>query len=140
MHSELHNDKKVTLVQIGNLLYELVPSTITVEQVKSMPYDQVPHVRFLNPIPIRSKEDQEKRNKDNEGLHKLYQKAVSKRNSTQTIEDVVEGGGEITETIKKLLAEKATAKKSGDRKKLRLIRKQLRKLDYKRYVSKKAKQ
>lgn len=139
MNHNLHNDERPTLVQIGDMLYELVPSATTFEQVKAMPVNEAPHVRHLNAIPIRSKEEQERKNKEFESMHKLYQNTSSKK-KTQTMEEVVQDGGEVSETVKKLLEEKKEAKKSGDKKKLRLLRKQLRKLDYKRYVGKKAKE
>ena len=55
---DLHRDERETLVKIGDILYELVPSTRTFAEILELPEKEVPHVRHLNPIPLRTRAEQ----------------------------------------------------------------------------------
>jgi len=82
------------------------------------------------------------RNNWKEGMNQIYQKFYGngkdkKPVRTQSVLEVTSQGKDVSETIQQLLVEKKTALTSGDVKKARLIRRQLRRLDYKRYLQKK---
>ena len=53
-----HNDERETLVLIEGKLYALTPTPITLEELSAMSAKEVPHVRHLNRIPIRTKKEQ----------------------------------------------------------------------------------
>lgn len=97
--------------------------------------EKAPHVRMLNPIPLRTLEEQELKNKESKYIHQLANASHPKRERISE-ELIVANGGEVIEVIKRLLKEKDEALKSGDPEKARKLRIQLRKLHYKRYLKK----
>lgn len=128
----LHKDKKKTLVEIEGDLYELVKTDLTVKELlKRKDFKDIPHVRRLNPIPVRTEEEQGKHSTDVEKLHKLCQTAEPKREHNKR--EIILSGN-VPKEIERLMLEKKKAQKEGDEKRARMIRRQLRSLDYKRYV------
>lgn len=78
--SGLPNDDRETLVFINDKLYRLQECPdLTINKLLSFPFEKVPHVRILNPIPIRTEEEQKINNKDDENLHGLYRKGYIKK-------------------------------------------------------------
>jgi len=78
--SGLPNDDRETLVFINDKLYRLQECPdLTISELLLLPFEKVPHVRILNPIPIRTEEEQKISNKDDEKLHKLYRKGYIKK-------------------------------------------------------------
>ena len=53
-----HNDDHETLVLVGDKLYALVPTDTTLDELRGMSANEVPHVRHLNCIPTRTKAEQ----------------------------------------------------------------------------------
>lgn len=132
-HSK-HNDSKETLVQVENILYQLVPVETTLEDIKRMSPKEAPHIRFLNPIPLRSKEEQEIKNKEVETFASLAEKCSPRNDKVTSLKKAQVLGSDVSEEVKKLIKEKEEAKKKKDLKRVRQIRKLLRKLDFKRYL------
>lgn len=132
---DLHNDKKETLVQIDKNLYKLVMIEKKMKDIlKEKDYDKTPHVRFLNPIQQRTSLQQEIRNKESEAIHELAKQCSTTSDKVTSVKKAISLGKDVPKEIEKLLKEKEEAKKKGDEKKQREIRRQLRALDYKRYV------
>ena len=129
--TELHNDTKETLVVLQDQLYKLTPTDITIAQVKKMSYKEAPHIRYLSPIPERTHEEQEEKNKEASYIHTLAGR-TPERSTGLTIKRAMASGINIPEEVKKLLDLK---EKEKDPDKRKAIRKQLRKLDYKRYLN-----
>jgi hypothetical protein len=125
----LHKDNKETLVQVDDKLYRLVLAEISFEQIQKMSTKEAPHVRFLNPIPERTAEEQASHNTEIELLDNLA-KQCRPMKKTISLKDAAKHGIDIPKEVEKLLELKQSAKTTEERKK---IRKQLRKLNYKRY-------
>lgn len=136
----LHNDDRETLVLMGEHLYELHMSPLTVDEVKKMEGKKRPHVRFLNPIIKRSRAEQLAKNAEADVMHGLYMKTIDGEGRSSkkvtSVQRAIKLGKDVPEEVKKLLAEKEKALKGGDTKKAREIRATLRRLDYKRYTKK----
>lgn len=131
---DLHNDKKETLVQIDRNLYKLVKVEMTMEKIRKLEFKDTPHVRHLNPIPQRNEFQQEKKSRDDEYMHGLAKQCSTGNDKVTSVKKAIILGKDVPKEIEKLLKEKDEAKKKGDEKKQREIRRQLRALDYKRYT------
>uniref|UniRef100_A0A6M3LCW1 Uncharacterized protein n=1 Tax=viral metagenome TaxID=1070528 RepID=A0A6M3LCW1_9ZZZZ len=133
----LHNDNKKTMVEIEGKLYNLTYSELTLRDIKKMKFKDTPHIRHLNPIPVRSRETQEIHNSEAKSMHKLAKHCSTKRDHVGSIRQAMAVGANVPELITKLLKDKEEALKKGDGDLAKKIRKQLRGLDYKRYLSEK---
>lgn len=134
---QFHNDKRPTVVEIDKKIYNLVLSDSTLEMIKGLDIPNRPHVRHLNPIPQRSPSAQEAHNNDSREMFELCKQVPKGRGDKITsIKKAAALGANVPEAVKKLMEEKEKATKEGDEKKARLIRRQLRALDYKRYLEK----
>lgn len=132
-----HSDSRGTVVIVNNKVYDLVPSDLTYQSLKNSKPSERPHVRFLAPIPVRTNTEQEKINKDEDKFHELYEKMETPKNSGKitSITKAIKLGADVPKEIERLFKEKEEAQKKGDQKAARAIRQQLRKLNYKRYLS-----
>jgi len=129
----LHSDDKETLVEIEGDLFKLVPTGKTIRELKKeKDHKNIPHVRRLNPIPLRSKEDQIKHNREAADIHRLSQGGV--KSDKLTMKKAILTGENVEKEVLRLLEEKKKAQKLGDEKGARMIRRQLRSLDYRRYI------
>jgi len=128
----LHNDAKETVVMVEGKVYCLVPSDLTFNQLINAHPSKRPHVRRLSPIPLRSSFQQEKHNKEVESIYDINKKHSTGRDSGKitSTKKAIKMGANVSEEVEKLLKLK---EKTKDSKELSKIRKQLRKLDYKRY-------
>lgn len=132
---ELHNDSRLTVVLIGDKVYDLIPSTTwNKASLTSTPPTTRPHVRTLNAIPVRSKDQQIQKNKEDLLMHKLTESQGSKNETPLAkAKKNVASGGTFSDEVNKLLKEKEKAVKAKDQAEVKRIRKALRKLDYRRY-------
>ncbi len=134
---DLHQDSRPTVVLINKKLFDLTPSTLSWQYVQDLAPSERPHVRFLNPIPVRTKEQQKLKNQGEQEMH-LRCKDVPKSRTTPLSEakNNMRDGANPEIEIKKLQGLKAKAVKDGDEVEARRIRKALRKLGAKRYSQK----
>lgn len=130
-----HKDGRPTFVLVDNKLYAIMESIQTLDDLKKIPLEKRPHVRYLNEIPERSSDEQKQKNlrdfSDEEIIYKDLNTNSGKEKVT-SLKKAIKLGVNVSEEITKLLKEKEEAKKCGDKEKARKIRIQLRKLDYKR--------
>lgn len=133
----LHNDDRKTLVNINDRLYKLVLVETTLQDLKKEKFKNIPHVRRLNPISIRTPIEQERRNEEAKDIHKLAKGCSSNSTHVTSLRKAMSLGADVPELIKKLMKEKEEAQKAGDEGKAKKIRRQLRGLDYKRYINEK---
>ena len=126
------------MVMIEGKLYDLVPTNETMVSINKLPAEEVPYVRLLNPIRIRSHKEQIKYDEDRDELHNLAKevKGSGRSQKVTSMAKAVKLGKNVPEEIKRLMEEKEKALEGGDTKKASSIRKVLRKLDYKRYLNK----
>lgn len=131
----LHKDKRETAVLVGDKVYSLVPTNLTIGQLSKQDPSTRPHVRFLNPIPLRSEYEQEMKNNEEHTFHEIYKLIESNgaNDKVTSVKKAIRMGVNVPDEVKKLLELKETTK---DPEKKRKIRQQLRKLDYKRYAEK----
>lgn len=130
---KFHNDDRQTVVRIGKQIFNLVPANVTFKELMRREFKDIPHVRHLNPIAVKSREETATDNKMYEELHKTRQEGGGDK--VTSLRKALAIGANVPEEVKKLMAEKDQALKSGDDKRAREIRRRLRKLDYKRYCS-----
>ena len=129
----LHSDERETLVEIEGDLFKLVPTGKTIRELKKeKDHKNIPHVRRLNPIPRRSRDEQIQHNRDAADIHRLSQGGV--KSDKVTLKKAMLSGENVEKEVLRLLEEKKKAQKLGDDKGARMIRRQLRSLDYKRYT------
>lgn len=134
----LHNDNRKTMVEIEGKLYNLVLTDLTLKDIlREGDMKKVPHVRHLNPILQRSQEVQARRNEEAEDIHNLAKRCSVKNDKVTSLKKAMALGANVPEIIAKLMKEKEAALKAGDPDKAKKIRKQLRGLDYKRYINEK---
>ena len=130
----LHSDTRETLVEIEGDLFKLVPTGKTLREIKGeKDFKKIPHIRRLNPIPRRDEKKQDKHNQETEEIHNLSKGSI-KSGKITSVRKAAELGANVPEEVKRLMEEKEKAQKAGDEKKARQIRRQLRSLDYKRYL------
>lgn len=132
----LHKDSRPTLVDVDGDLYKLVAVGKKVKDLRGEEFKDLPHVRHLNPIPIRTEHQQERKNEEAEAMHDLAKQCTTSNTKVTSVKKAILLGKDIPKEIDRLLKEKEEAKKKGDERRCRDIRKQLRKLDYKRYINK----
>lgn len=133
----LPNDKRPTVVEIEGKIYDLVPTGQTLRDlVREKDFSKVPHCRYLNPIRILSKREQEEKNGEQEKFHTLFasSESISTPTKATSVKKAVAMGINIPDEIKRLMAEKERLLKAGKTDEAKKIRKQLRNLDYKRYI------
>jgi hypothetical protein len=131
---DLHNDERKTLVQIGDILYKLVPTEVTLRDLKKEKFKNIPHVRRLNPIPNRTEFEQQIKNEEQKDIHKLAKHSRNESGRVTSIRKAMAIGADVPALIKDLMKQKKEAQKAGDEDKARKIRRQLRGLDYRRYI------
>lgn len=130
--NSLHKDNRQTVILIDGKLYELVLSDLTLDDIKEIEdINKRPHVRILGSIPNRTPQQQIEYNKESQLLHDLASQARGKRKKSITIEKIVSNGESVPQVILDLLEKKKKASQEESKK----IRKQLRKLNYKRYIN-----
>ena len=130
----LHKDGRTTLVVVGDKIYSLTLTTHTIPQLTKQDPRERPHVRFLNPIPIRSEYEQEVKNEAEHKFHEIYKLIESTHNDKVTsVQKAIRMGANVPDEVAKLLELKKTTKDPVEKRK---IRQQLRKLDYRRYSEK----
>lgn len=134
-HHNLHNDSRPTIVLIGEKFYDLVVNNWTKNQLLKANPKERPHVRLLNPIPDRSKGEQELRNEADEFLHELYAQIPQQNQAKEIKEKIKAGIVNPSDEVERLEALKLKAKKDGNVNECRRIRKLLRKIDYKRNIN-----
>jgi len=127
----LHNDSKETLVQIDKKLFKLVEIKETLDDIKKLPFNKTPHVRLLNPIQERTPQEQMMKSKVDESIHRLASTIPTTRR-TINIRQAALAGIDLPKAIAELMEKKANAKTDAEK---RAIRKQLRRLDYKRFLN-----
>ncbi len=133
---DFHKDKRGTVVIANGKVYDLVPSSLTFDDLVQMDPLERPHARHLNYTKERTPLEQEKKNSEEHDIHEigerhgLWNSKKGKRKIT-SVKKAIKEGADVSQEVKKLLAEKKTCKSKS---RLGQIRKQLRKLDYKRYV------
>ena len=134
----LHKDTRKTMVMVGKALFDLTPSRLTIDDIIKMEPKDLPHVRTLNAIPDRTAEEQILHNQGEAKFHILCQKIPRPKNAGKvtSLKKAASLGADVPAEIAKLLQQKEEAKKKKDSKTMRMIRVQLRKLDYKRFTSK----
>ena len=130
--TNFHSDKRETMVKVGNTLYSLTPTSLTIERLKKKPFQEIPHVRYLAPIPIRTSEEQSHRERDKEEIHDLSQQCNGRSTEITSTRKAIREGKNPKDEVMLLLKEKEGCK---DEQRCRLIRRRLRKLDYKRYIN-----
>lgn len=138
-HQEYHqgfpkHTEKETLVEVEGKIYRLVPHEHTTLRSLMDNWPEgvdTPFVRHLNPIPVRSKEEQKKYDADSRFLAGLARKARGETKIT-SVEKAIKLGADVPAEVAKLLE----AKKKASPEEAKKIRQQLRKLDYKRYLKK----
>jgi hypothetical protein len=135
--TNFHNDDRETYVEVGGKIFELIQVSPSLNEfMASWPKDKPnPKVRLLQPIPVRSKPEQQKQNEDADFISRLASKSNGGDKITST-KKAITLGADIPKEISRLLELK---EKTTDEGELRKIRKQLRKLDYKRYINKEEK-
>jgi hypothetical protein len=128
-----HKDDKATVVEVDGKIYNLVETNHTLKSLLlEKDFKKIPHVRHLNAIRECSKEKQHARNYETEILHKDRHG----RPERMSIKKAIIMGKDVPAEIERLMEEKKKAQKAGDQKQAKIIRKQLRALDYKRYLEK----
>lgn len=133
---KLHKDDRDTVVEINGAIYKLVATGQSLKDIMGeRDFKKVPHVRYLNPIREVPKSVQVVRNKEAEEIHDLAvsAKANNKSGKVTSLKKAAAMGANVPEEIDRLMKEKEKARKAGDETRCRAIRRQLRKLDYKRY-------
>ena len=132
-----HNDNRETFVEVDGKIYSLIPTGQNLQTlINSWPKEKdQPKVRWLQPIPVRSKEEQKKHNEDADFVHNLGRPKGDENKITSTKKAILLGA-DIPSEVLRLMELKEKTKDEGE---LRRIRKQLRKLDYKRYINKEEK-
>ena len=134
-HEGLHqHTERETLVQVEGKIFRLTEIYGSITQLKTQwPKDTIlPIVRCLNSIAVRSPAEQKERDKE---VVELRKAALGLDNTKITsVRKAAALGADVPAEVKRLLALK---EKTTDGAELRSIRKQLRKLDYKRYISEK---
>lgn len=129
-----HKDEKKTVVEIDNKIYDLVETNHTVKTLlMEKDFSKIPHVRHLNPIRDITPTQQSARNRETAELHKAREGMRQERMSTKR---AIILGKNVPAEVERLMEEKKKAQKAGDSKLCKQIRKQLRALDYKRYMEK----
>lgn len=129
-----HKDGRATMVIVGDKIYSLTPTTLTIQQLSNQDPKERPHVRFLNSIPVRSEYEQEMKNGAEHDFHEIYKLIDSTHNDKVTsVKKAIRMGANVPDEVAKLLELKRTTKDPDEKRK---IRQQLRKLDYKRYSEK----
>jgi len=125
---------RTTVVLIDGTIYNLIESDLTIDYLKKQSPRDRPHVRLLSPIPIRTQYEQEMKNNNEEALHKLYKQTTGSGNKEKitSLRKAAKMGADVPGEVKRLLALK---EKTKSKKELSKIRKQLRKLNYKRYAA-----
>jgi len=131
---EFHNDERPTVILIAGKIFELVPAKVTFKELLKTEAKDRPHVRHLSPIPLRTREQQETYNDDCQSLSAINKKYANGRDSGKitSLNKAVKMGADVPKEVERLIMEKNNTE---DPKELSKIRKQLRKLDYKRYAT-----
>jgi len=133
MSRTFHNDSRGTVVLIDKKVYELIPSVDwTYEKLLHSKPSERPHARILNEIPNRSPAEQVAENQESDQLHELCSPCLPVHKNV-TLKKAAKLGIDIPDKVKELLELKEKTKDPEEKKK---IRKQLRSLDYKRYLEK----
>ena len=133
-HEGLHqHTERETLVQVEGKIFRLSEAYGSLTQLKTQwPKDKIlPIVRCLNSVAVRSPAEQKERDKEVVELRKVVSGDSSKITS---VKKAMILGADVPTEVARLLALKETTTDDAE---LRSIRKQLRKLDYKRYISEK---
>ena len=133
---DLHQDSRPTVVLIGDQVYDLILSeTWNKQNLNTTPPPERPHVRYLNAIPVRTKEEQKQKNLADKHMHKLCEQIPQEKSTPLAkVKKNLANGANYEMEVKKLLGMKAKATKEKDEIELRRIRKALRKLGYKKYA------
>ena len=131
----LHKDQRGTAVLVGYKIYNLSLTNLTIEQLSKQDPKTRPHIRFLNPIPLRSEFEQEMKNNEEHSFHEIYKLIESQplNNKVTSVKKAIRMGANVPDEVKKLLELKETITDPDQKRK---IRQQLRKLDYRRYSEK----
>ena len=133
--TNFHNDDRETFVTVEGKIYELIQVAPSLSEfMATWPKDKAnPKVRTLTPIPIRSKAEQQKCNEDADFISQLASRSNgSNPEKVTSVKKAISLGADIPKEVQRLLDLK---EKTKDEAELRRIRKQLRKLDYKRYIN-----
>lgn len=133
-HHNFHSNGKETLVLVDKKLFKLVPHedypTMEALTAKWPKDQQMPYVRFLNPIPERTPQEQASKDREIEDIRKAL--GNHREEKVTSVKKAIQMGADVPAEVARLLELKKKTKDEGER---RAIRKQLRKLDYKRYIT-----
>ncbi len=135
---DFHKDDRGTVVIANGKVYDLTLSDLTFDDLVQMDPLERPHARNLNWTKERTPVQQEQKNSEEHNLHEIGEKhglwkskKGKRKKKITSIKKAIREGVDVSKEVKDLLTEKETTK---DKTRLGQIRKQLRKLDYKRYL------
>lgn len=135
-----HNDIRPTVVLIDNKVYDLQPSNLTFQYIASLPPLERPHVRYLNPIPLRTKLEQKEYNDQATVFHGSGPEVIIPTSTRVIKVNIKEGLVNPEIEIKKLEGLKTKAQKEGNIPEAKRLRRLLRDLGAKRYSQKTTKE